>query len=201
MNKMKNLITLLLPLALVGFFACNSGANRNASDTTTAADTGITQDLAQDVNKDMLQGDSLRGDSKAMTEAAEDGLWEVKVSTDAQTKSTNAGVKAVAKHMQEAHEKANKELLDLATKKNVILPTAITDAKARDVSQLFEKSGTDFDKAFLEELADAHERAIRLFDKTAADANDPEVKAWFGKTLPELRKHLDMIKQEQAKLK
>lgn len=198
---MKNLTILLLPLAITGLFACNSGANRNANDTTTAADTGITQDLAQDVNKDMLKGDSLRGDSKAMTEAAEDGLWEVKVSTDAQTKSTNAGVKNVAKHMQQAHEKANQELMDLAGKKNVILPTAISDAKAKDVSDLFAKSGTDFDKAYLEELKDAHERAINLFDKTAADANDPDVKAWFGKTLPELRKHLDMIKKEQEKIK
>ncbi|WP_162946645.1 DUF4142 domain-containing protein [Chitinophaga barathri] len=198
---MKNLTTLLLPLAVAGLFACNSGANRNQGDTTTAADTGITQDLAHDVNKDMLEGDSLRGDSKALTEAAEAGVWEVLVATQAQTKTTNAGVKKLAKHMQDAHEKANKELLALATKKNVILPNALPDSKAKDVSQLFEKSGTDFDKAFLEELADAHESAIKLFDKTAADANDPEVKEWFGKTLPELRKHLDMIKAEQAKLK
>jgi putative membrane protein len=198
---MKNLTTLLLPLAITGLFACNSGANRNADDSTNAGDTGITQDLAQDVNKDMLQGDSLRGDSKAMTEAAEDGLWEVKVTTDAQTKSTNAGVKKLAKHMQQAHEKANQELMGLAGTKNVILPTAISDTKAKDIADLFEKSGTDFDKAFLEELKDAHERAINLFDKTASNADDPDVKAWFGKTLPELREHLDMIKKEQAKIK
>lgn len=208
MKHIKQLAAFLLPVAIGGMMACNSGTNRTTDDTSTvgneditAVDTGMTKGMAQDLNKDKFSDDSLRDDAGFVTRAAEDGMYEVRLSTDAQTKTTNAGVKKLAAHMQQAHEKANKQLAELAAKKSITVPSVIAQGKVDDINRLLEKSGNDFDKAFVEELSDKHEKAIRLFEDASKDVKDGELRAWFSKTLPELRNHLEMVKKEQGKLK
>lgn len=190
----------IVPLAL-GFAACNNAGTQNNSDTTLPSDTGVTDDMARDVNRDILPSDSLRDDAKNLVKAAEDGLFEVRISTDAQGKANAASVKELAKHMQTAHEKVNKELVELANQKSIVLPTAISDGQSRDIGNIMEKSGKDFDKAFVDKLESAHKDAIDLFEKGADKSEDPDIKAFFAKHLPELRTHLDMVKKEKDKLK
>lgn len=193
---------ILLTFALAGMMAaCNNNARNNNQDSIPAEDTGLTQDMAQDMNRDVLSDDSLRDDSKNITKAAEDGLYEVKLTSSGKAKASSASVKKLAEHMQKAHEKLNQQLAELATKKNVTIPTALEASKEKDIANILEKTGTDFDKAFVDELIDKHEKAIDLFEKTSQNAQDPEVRDWFTKTLPELRSHLEMAKTEQAKLK
>lgn len=194
------MIVYFLPIAL-GFAACNNAGTQNNSDTTLPSDTGITDNMARDVNRDVLPNDSVRDDSKELVKAAEDGLFEVRISKDAQTKASSASVKTLAKHMEQAHEKVNKELVALAASKSIITPTAISDAQSKDISDIMEKSGKDFDKAYLDKLESAHKDAIDLFEKQSEKAEDPDIKAFFAKHLPELRSHLDMVQKEQAKLK
>jgi len=202
-------IAFLLPIAVCAMVACNSGTNRTTTDDTstvgnqdiTAVDTGMTKGMAEDVNKDKFSDDSLQDDAGYVTRAAEDGLYEVQLTKDAQTKTANAGVKKLAAHMQKAHEKANKELATAAAKKSITIPTVLPQGKTDDINRLLEKSGNDFDKAFVDELEDKHIKAIKLFEKASENAKDADLKAWFTKTLPELRNHLEMVKTEKAKLK
>lgn len=194
---------ILLPIAFacIATVACNNNASRNAEDTLSGEDTGMTQDMAQDINKDTFEGDSVQKATSNISKAAEDGLYEVKLLADGQSKTTNAAIKKMAAHMQKAHEKLNMELADLTAKKGITIPTALEDGKVKDINQIMEKSGTDFDKSFVDELVDKHEKAIKLFEETANEATDPDIKALFTKAIPELREHLDMAKKEQAKLK
>lgn len=208
MKNIKQLAAFLLPVTISGLMACNGGTKTTTDDTSTvgnaditAVDTGMTKGMAQDLNKDKFSDDSLRDDAGFVTRAAEDGLYEVRLSADAQTKTTNAGIKKLAAHMQQAHEKANKQLAELAAKKSITVPSVIAQGKTDDINRLLEKTGNDFDKAFVSELLDKHEKAIRLFEDASKDAKDEELKAWFSKTLPELRNHLEMVKKEQTKLK
>ncbi|QEH41517.1 DUF4142 domain-containing protein [Chitinophaga sp. XS-30] len=192
---------ILLSFAIAGMMAaCNNNAGNNNQDSIPAGDTGMTRSDAQDINRDALSND-LKDDAKNITKAAEDGLYEVKITSSGKTKATSAGVKKLAEHMQKSHEKLNQQLAELATKKNVTIPTALNESKERDIANIMEKTGNDFDKAFVDELVDKHEKAIDLFEKTAEHAQDPEVRDWFSKTLPELRSHLEMAKAEKEKLK
>lgn len=181
--------------------ACNNNARNNNQDSISAGDTGLTRSDAQDINRDVLSDDSLRDDAKNITKAAEAGLYEVKITSSGKTKAASASVKKLAEHMEEAHEKLNQQLAELASKKNVTIPTALNESKEKDIAKIMEKTGNDFDKAFVDELIDKHEKSIDLFEKTAEHAQDPEVKDWFSKTLPELRSHLQMAKAEKEKLK
>lgn len=202
-------IAFLLPIAIGAMVACNSGTNRTTTDDTTtvgnqditAVDTGVTKGMAEDINDDKFSDDSLQDDADYVTRAIEDGMYEVKVSTDAQSKIASADVKKLATHMKQAHEKANKALAALAGKKSITVPTVLPERKTDDINRLMEKSGNDFDKAFVDELEDKHTKAIRLFEKASDKVKDADLKAWFAKTLPELRNHLEMVKTEKAKLK
>jgi putative membrane protein len=50
-------------------------------------------------------------------------------------------------------------------------------------------------------MVDNHEADVQLFESQAADDSDPDAKAFAAKTLPTLKKHLDMIKAIQAKMR
>ncbi len=194
---------ILLPLAFacMAVVACNNQASRNAQDTLSGEDTGMTKEMAQDVNKETFENDSVRGATNNISKAAEDGLYEVKLLSDGKGKTTNADIKKMADHMLKAHEKLNKELADLTAKKGITIPTVLEDSKIRDIQQITDKTGTDFDKAFVDELVDKHEKAINLFENTANDATDPDIKQLFTKAIPALKEHLSMAKKEQEKLK
>lgn len=193
----------LIPLAFacIAAVACNSNSSRNTQDTLSGEDTGMTKDMAQDINQETFPSDSVQGATNNISKAAEDGLYEVKLLQDGQAKTTNADIKKLSEHMLKAHEKLNKDLADLTAKKGITIPTVLEDSKVRDIQQITDKSGTDFDKAYVDELVDKHEKAIRLFETTANEATDPDIKQLFTKALPELKQHLDMAKKEQQKLK
>jgi putative membrane protein len=63
------------------------------------------------------------------------------------------------------------------------------------------ENGAEFDKEYVEQMVDDHEKDVAEFQKQADSSTDPDVKAFAAKTLPTLKKHLDAIKAIQAKMK
>jgi putative membrane protein len=58
-----------------------------------------------------------------------------------------------------------------------------------------------FDKDYMAAMVKDHEKDVAEFEKEAKDGSDPDVKAWASKTLPTLKKHLELAKAAQAKVK
>ena len=131
--------------------------------------------------------------------AARGGMAEVELAKLALQKSTNADVKKFAQMMVTDHTKANEELKALATKKSITLPTDLGSHKST-LDDLNEKTGAEFDKAYVEAMVDDHETDVDLFEDNA-DNSDADIKAFATKTLPTLKSHLQMIKDIQAKMK
>lgn len=204
--KKLNLKTLTGTALICGSFvmlnACNSGTQTNNSDTanTEISDSLVDKGDAIDMNKDKFATDSLEDDSKRVVRAYSDGLYEVKASEAAKTKATDADVKKIAAMMVTAHNKLNKQLVDLAKKKSFTLPETIEQGQLDDINKTGEKTGLDFDKAYVDDLVDKHEKAIDMFEKSADKSNDPDVKKAFTDALPELRAHLEHAKTLKEKL-
>jgi putative membrane protein len=94
------------------------------------------------------------------------------------------------------------ELKTLASSKGVQLPAEPTRKVRSALSDLQKKSGPDFDKEYADDIAvDAHEDAVKLFEKAAKDAEDADVKAFAAKTLPNLQQHLAKGKELQSLIK
>jgi putative membrane protein len=136
-----------------------------------------------------------------MKEAAIGGLTEVELGKLASTKAVNAEVKKFGQMMVDDHSKANAELKALAAKKNITLPTEPDSSHKSTIDELKGESGANFDKEYVDEMVDDHEKDVAEFEKQAQNSPDPDVKAFAAKTLPTLKKHLDAIKAIEAKMK
>jgi putative membrane protein len=161
----------------------NATVNGNAGPTNSAAS----------------QNDALR--NNFWTTAAQGGTAEVELGQIAQTKAANPEVKNFARMMVEDHTKANTELKSLAAKKNITLPTTMNSGNQATLTELQNLVGADFDREYVAAMVDNHEADVQLFESQAADDSDPDAKAFAAKTLPTLRKHLEMIKAIQAKMR
>lgn len=138
-------------------------------------------------------------DEKFVKATGESGMAEVKIATLGTQKAERADVKEFATMLVNDHTKVNEELTGLAKAKGVELSAIVSADAANTFKDLEQESGAGFDKAFLSQMKDAHEKSISNFEDAEKNATDGEVKAWAGKTLPALRTHLDKIKELQGK--
>ncbi len=61
-------------------------------------------------------------------------------------------------------------------------------------------SGAQFDRAFVSHMIKGHEKAINKFETASANLVDSDLKKYADKTLPTLRKHLEMAQELQTKI-
>ncbi|HEK1689256.1 membrane protein [Pseudomonas putida] len=130
--------------------------------------------------------------------ATEAGIAEVVTGNLALEKTQNADIKAFAQHVVTDHTKANQQLGDIARKLDISVPdeAALTDKVKKMILEWREES---FDKSYVNNQVDAHEKTVELFKKEAASSDKPELKAFASETLPTLEKHLEQAKALQAK--
>ena len=133
-------------------------------------------------------------DEKFVTEAARRGMMEIQLGQTAQQKASSAAVKDLGKKLEQDHTQAGKELAALAKAKNVSTPADVGGEKAM-MDKLSEKSGSEFDKAYLKHVVRGHKKEVKEFEHEAADGIDSDVKAFATKTLPTLKEHLRMAEE------
>jgi putative membrane protein len=180
--------TARIATTLVAAMALAFGAAAQTPSTTT--DAAATKSTAAKLD---------RADSNFMKDAAKAGNAELEGSKLALSKSTNSQVKTFAQKMIDDHTKAADELKTLATAKGVTLPNDPSLAQKAKLKLLSAMDGTRFDKQYAQTIGvGAHDDAVKLFQKAAASAKDPEVKAFATKTLPTLQHHQMMAKDLKA---
>ena len=140
-------------------------------------------------------------DKTFVMEAAKGGMAEVELGRLATEKASNADVKQFGQRMVDDHGKANDELKSLASQKNVTLPTEL-DAKSKATQERLSKlSGDAFDKAYMTEMVNDHNKDVGEFSRASKTAKDADVKSFAEKTLPTLQDHQKMAKEVAAKVK
>ncbi|WP_416467398.1 DUF4142 domain-containing protein [Pseudomonas sp. LFS044] len=129
--------------------------------------------------------------------ATEAGIAEMVTGNLALEKSQNAEIKTFAQQMVTDHTKANQKLGDIARKLDISVPdeAALTDKVKKMILEWREES---FDKSYVNNQVDAHEKAVELFKKEAASSDKAELKAFASETLPTLEHHLEQAKALQA---
>ena len=201
------IMTLCCVVALTAIFSinCNYKADESTSnsgpDKTSLPNTPVPSNTMATVNSNMTNSNSNMGQDNFWSEAAIGGMAEVELGRLASTKAQNSEVKRFAEMMVSDHSKANEELKALAKKKNIILPTALDAEHQSTIQRLQGMSGTEFDRAYVDDMVEDHEADVQAFEKQSTDDSDPDAKAFAAKTLPTLQKHLDAIRAIQARLK
>ena len=120
----------------------------------------------------------------------ESGMTEIKASGLAITSSNNQKVIGLAKMMIEDHTKTGEELKQLETDRKINEKDTINSAHQQMLNDLSKKSGTAFDKAYLQMMVTDHEQAVKLFT-TASNNSDSKIKKVASENLPVIKMHLD----------
>ena len=132
-------------------------------------------------------------DKSFMKEAAMGGMMEVDMGKMAQQKGKSADVKKIGSTMVTDHTKANNELMAIAKKKGVDL--------SKEKPKSHSMKDDNFDKDYINMMVKDHEKDLAAFQAEAKDGTDADVKAFASKTSGVIKKHLDMVKAAQAKMK
>jgi putative membrane protein len=170
-----------------------TGTAQAASDTSTATATNTAP---------MTAAASLSAeDQEFVMKAGMGGIAEVQMGNLAQQKASSADVKAFGQRMVSDHSKANQELSQLATTKGVTLPNELSGEHKEAYDHLSSMSGKDFDKMYMNHMVEDHEKDVSEFQKASTSAQDQDLKAWAGKTLPTLQQHLQLAKDVNGKVK
>jgi len=132
-------------------------------------------------------------DKAFMKEAAKGGMMEVDMGKMAQQKGKSPDVKKIGGTMVADHSKANAELMAIAKKKGVDL--------SKEKAPKHSMNDANFDKEYLSMMVDDHQKDLAAFQAEAKNGSDADVKAFASKTSAVIKKHLDMVKAAQAKMK
>lgn len=180
----------LLVISILGLsVACN-----NNNQPTDSIDSAKQENQSLDSSKiTSNNNDSLKDDDNFVVNAANGGLVEVKLGNIAMKNAASAQVKQFGRMMVTDHTKANNELIALAKRKNIAIPSVPGDDEQGMIDKLQKEQGKDFDKDYVSMMIDDHKHDIDEFKKAVDNVHDSDIKAFAVKTLPVLQKHLDKI--------
>lgn len=196
----KTFFSLLAASACLSFAACSN----NTTDSKEIAQEQNEQKIDDSALNTMNMpnsDNSVKDDADFMVKAADGGMMEVQMGELAQKNGMSPQVKAFGKMMVNDHTKANNELKTLAAQKNVTLPATMGNDNQKMYNDMMGMKGADFDKHYIDHMADDHEDDVEMFRKVSMDAADPNIKAFAAKTLPVLEKHLQKVKEIKATMK
>ncbi len=182
------------------FSACNGNTNStsttDSTNTMSSSDTGMNTMNNTDTSKATVDQNAV----DFAQEAASGGMMEVQVGNLAQKDSKNKAIQEYGKMLVDDHTNANNDLKDIASKKNINLPTTVTSDQQDKIDKLSKETGSDFDKDFISMAIDDHQNDIDKFKKAGENITDQDLKDFIVKTLPTLQKHLDKAKEIKKKM-
>lgn len=125
-----------------------------------------------------------------LAKAAACGVAEVKYSELAESRASNPKVKEFARKMAAEHKKANDKLAEFAKG----LKTAILAGLEKDKQAIYDNlarlKGDDFDRAYMKQMVEDHEKAIQLFEAQSKTRKHEGLTTFASDTLPKLKEHL-----------
>jgi len=155
----------------------------------------------QEAKKEPKKSGLAKEDAGMMRQMAQSDLAEVQAGKVGAQKASSDEVKKFAQHMVDDHGKQLSEARDLAKKKNMQLPSQPMKKHQEAMKKLEQASGTEFDKAFMQQMVKDHQDALKLAQNAAKKAKDKELKAAAEKAVPVIQNHLEMAKKIASSLK
>lgn len=173
-------------------FSCNNTSTTDADENTVHTEEPAPAPDTDDVK------DQAASDTERVADIYKGSLYEVKLSEMVISRTKNAEVKKLATMMADAHKKMNGDLQKLAGSKSITLAADISDDKKESITKMSDNDNLDED--YLDKIIEKHREAIDKAEHLAEDAQDPEIRAFFSKSVLELKSHLQMAEQLEDKV-
>jgi putative membrane protein len=151
--------------------------------------------------KEKVAGEPAMSDQQFVDFAAQTDMVEANLGQLAGSAADAQPVKDYGQMLAADHSKDFNQLYDVAHQANLNMPNAIDAEHNKAMVDPFQKlKGAAFDRRYIHEMVAGHTKAIAIYKKEAADAQNPALKSYAEQALPVLQKHLDDAKAlEKAK--
>jgi putative membrane protein len=175
------------------FQACNSSTGTDKKDSTDSA-MSINDSTRKNTDKDSSAVAAQPVDKACadfVVKAASGGMMEVQLGMIARDKAMSQRVKDFGAMMVMDHSKGNDDLMARAKSQNIALPAKPGDDEQKMMDELSKKTGSAFDKAYMDMMLSDHKDDIAEFKDAAEKCTNTSIKNFALQTLPVLEKHLD----------
>jgi putative membrane protein len=128
-----------------------------------------------------------------VTEAANSDALEIAAAKIAQQKG-DPDERKFAETMITDHTRTSDDLKGMVNggEINARLPAALNDSSKKKLTELKDAKPADFSGYYDPMQVSAHKDAVSLFERYSRSGDNAKLKAWAGKTLPTLQRHLQM---------
>ncbi|WP_206184856.1 DUF4142 domain-containing protein [Thermoactinospora rubra] len=142
---------------------------------------------------DVATGSLSAADRDLLIKVRQAGLWEIPTGQQAQQRALSQRVKEVGMHLVEDHTKLDKEVVALAARLNVALPSQPSADQQRWMAQLSSVSGADYDRDFANLLRAAHGKVFAVVAQVRAGTRNDEIRAFATKANAVVLKHMTLL--------
>ena len=168
----------------------------SASDQNSSRQNEMSRNAENNQNN---SADLASTDRNFAMKAYTGGQMEVNISKTALDKAQNNRVKNFAQMVVRDHTKANNQLENILSRKNIMTEVERNYNEEKQdnkdhMQNLGNKSGNEFDIAYMRMMVDDHDKTIDLFKKESNSGRDNDLKDFAQKVLPDLRMHFDSAK-------
>jgi putative membrane protein len=199
---MKNLIiviNLIIIFVVTAIFSTppKKDPNKKAVQTSTAekaTESGFNVKVTKPYHKFMV--DEII--SEFIIESVDARLMDLEEGKVAMQRSTSKNLKEYGDLMIKDQSRMLEELKIIAERKQVKLPSNLSQEKAEGLAALKNEHGESFDKKFIKMMILDHKRDVRKFEK-ATKSNDADIKLFATKYLPVVQSHLEKIRTLKKK--
>ncbi|HKZ38962.1 MAG TPA: DUF4142 domain-containing protein [Chryseolinea sp.] len=199
---MKNLITvinLIIIFVVTAIFSTPPKKNPNKKSVQTstvekATESGFNLKVTKPYHKFMV--DEMI--SEFIIESVDARLMDLEEGKVAMQRSTSKKLKEYGDLMMKDQSRMLDELKIIAERKQVKLPSNLSQEKAEGLADLKKEHGESFDKKFIKMMILDHKRDVRKFEK-ATKSNDADIKLFATKYLPVVQSHLEKIRTLKKK--
>lgn len=179
----------------------NDSAQVQSSPVETPISPGSTTGTADSPSDMTLDPESTNIlDNDLVIKGSQDNLFEIQAGQLAVQKATNAEVKQFAQMMVRDHTRATDLIQQAAAERNITLPTDMGDQNQAVLARLSELSGAEFDRAYMTEMVNSHQKDVALARNQAQNGKDQALKTLTAEKLPALEGHLRMAQELAQRL-
>jgi len=215
------LLGLLALLAVLWFiFGRRNNDNTAAAraDSTAVASGAVTTDSAAGTTGSTMAGTTgaagsattagagatTLGDADIANVIHEVNAGEIAAGKIAQTKASNADVKAYAREMVTAHTALDKKGVKISGQTaatNAAMRDSVVNANKAMSSQLQSAgSGAEFDRAYLDGQVTGHQNTLSFLQQAQNQAQNADLKQMITTAIPDVQQHLERARALQSKV-
>ncbi len=137
-------------------------------------------------------------DAAFAQKVAASGASEIQLARIAYVRAQSPEVRAFARQMLIDHRDMAIKLDNFALERGYLVAWRIEPDKASTIERLQTLNGAAFDRAYMDEMVAAHEKAVATLQTQAASGR--ETASLAGASLPIVRHHLEMARELDARL-